>query len=273
MSQPAVSALAPLPSEILYSDGEPLESLWHAQQIPLLLDVIHQAMAERGRTDYFVAGNMFVYYSYEQARGVAAEFAKNVYNPKRYRGPDVFYVGGVERRERKAWVSWHEDGRLPDVIFEMLSPSTAKNDRTVKKDLYARTFRTPEYFLYDPDHKVLEGYRLAGDLYQPIPPDAQGRLWSEQLGLAVGVWQGIFLAQEADWVRLFHRDGRVVPTEAEAARAEMESKMVVADARIEAVRLEVTILRAEAEAERRRATAAEAEVQRLRALLGERGQS
>nr|WP_322505530.1 hypothetical protein [Chroococcidiopsis cubana] len=36
-------------------------------------------------------------------------------------------------RERQGWVVWEEDGRYPDVIVELLSPSTAKVDRGVKK--------------------------------------------------------------------------------------------------------------------------------------------
>src|SRR4051795_12657133 len=130
MSQPAVSALSPLPFELVYSDGEPLESNWHVIQMNLLIDLISQAMSERSRTDFFAGGDMFVYYSYEQARDVAA-------GRPYFRGPDVFYVGGVEGGDRKTWVAWEEGGRLPDFIVEFLSPSTAKMDRTVKKDLYA----------------------------------------------------------------------------------------------------------------------------------------
>ena len=229
MSQPA---LASLPFELVYSDGEPLETNWHRIQMNLLIDLIYQVMTERGRTDFFAGGDMFVYYSYEQARDVAA-------GRPYFRGPDVFYVAGVEiRRERKAWVAWEEGGRLPDVIVELLSPSTAKIDRTVKKDLYARTFRTPEYFLYEPSSMKLEGFRLAGDIYRPLTPNAQGRLWSDQLELEIGLWHGEQTGEESTWVRLFHSDGRLVPTPAERA-----------------------------DAERQRADAAEAELKRLRALL------
>ena len=48
MSQPAVTALAPLPFEPVYEDGEPLEAEWHSVQLPLLREVIRQAMAEQG---------------------------------------------------------------------------------------------------------------------------------------------------------------------------------------------------------------------------------
>lgn len=236
MSQPAVRALAPLPFELVFDDGEPLETGWHVRQIHLMMDLLDRAMVEQGRTDFFIGGNQFVYYSVEQAREVAQEEEKSL--PKRaFRGPDIFWVGGVDpNRERQAWVSWEEEGRLPDVILELLSPSTARTDRTVKKDLYARVFRTPEYFLYDPDCRRLEGFRLAPPgVYRPLESDAQGRLRSEQLGLLLGLWHGALRGHEADWVRLFREDGSLLPTEGEA--------------------------------ERQRADAAEAELARLRALL------
>jgi Uma2 family endonuclease len=247
MSQPATAALAPLPFELVYSDGVPLETDWHTFELPLLRELIHQAMVERGRTDFFAGANIFVYYSVEQARDVAEEVTKGL--PERaFRGPDVFWVGGVDPdRERKVWIAWEEGGRLPDVIFEMLSPSTAKKDRTEKRDLYARTFRTAEYFLYEPETHKLEGLRLADRFYQPIQPDENGRLWSEQLEVFVGLWQDSVLGrQKADYVRLFHPDGSLVPTQAEAEYQR-------------------------AEAERQRADMAESELARLRALLEERG--
>jgi Uma2 family endonuclease len=229
MSQPAVAAPGPLPFELVYSDGEPLESGWHAVQIPLLCEQVHQTMAEQGRSDFYVGGDMFVYYSLEQAWDVAQGKAH-------FRGPDVFWVGGVSPVPlRKAWVAWEEGGRLPEVIVELLSPSTARIDRNLKKDLYARVFRTPEYFLGEPDTWKLEGLRLEGKTYRPIVPDAQGRLWSERLGVSLGFWHGARFGKESTWLRMFRPDGSLVPT--------MEE----------------------------RAEAAEAEVLRLRTLLEERG--
>ncbi|HEY0514425.1 MAG TPA: Uma2 family endonuclease [Thermoanaerobaculia bacterium] len=220
MSQPAAPALAPLPFELVYDDGEPLETEWHTYELPLLRGLIRQVMAEHGRTDFYTGANMFVYFSVEQAREVADEEAKRL--PRRaFRGPDVFWVGGVEGHERKVWISWEEGGRLPDVIFEMLSPSTAKKDRTEKRDLYARVFRAAEYFLYEPETRKLEGLRLAGRFYQPIQPDENGRIWSEQLGAFVGPWHGVVEERRYVWVRLFRPDGTLVPTPDEAKEAEI----------------------------------------------------
>jgi Uma2 family endonuclease len=246
MSQSAAAALAPLPFELVYSDGEPLETDWHTLELPLLRHLLRQAMAEQGRTDFFAGANIFVYYSVEQAREVAEEEAKGL-EKRAFRGPDVFWLGGVDAgRRREAWIAWEEGGRLPDVVFEMLSPSTAKKDRTEKRDLYARVFHPAEYFLYEPETRKLEGLRLAGRFYQPIQPDENGRLRSEELGASVGLWHGTVEGKEDDWVRLFRPDGSLIPTEAEAERQQTE-------------------------AERRRADEAEAELTRLRALLAKPG--
>jgi Uma2 family endonuclease len=231
MGQPAVSALAPLPFELVFNDGEPLETGWHALQLPFLWELIHLAMVEQGRSDFFVGGDMFVYYSMDQARDVAR-------GRPYFRGPDIFWVDGVEPGMRKGWVSWEEGGRLPDVIVELLSPSTAEIDRTEKRDLYARVFRTSEYFLYDPETRKLEGLSLRGRAYQPMEPDDRGWFWSEQLGAFLGPWHGFRLGVEGDWLRLFHPDGTLLPATAERA-----------------------------ESERLRAETAEAELARLRALL------
>ncbi|HWM90687.1 MAG TPA: Uma2 family endonuclease [Thermoanaerobaculia bacterium] len=249
MSQP-IRALAPLPFELVYDDGEPLDSPWHRDQITLALDLIPQAMEEQGRTDFYTGGNNFVYYSVEQAREVALEEEDPGRKKTAFRGPDIFWVGGVDpTRDREAWIAWEEDDRLPDLIIELLSPKTAKNDRTVKKDLYARVFRTSEYFLYDPKHRKLEGFRLAAPgTYRPLLPDADGRFWSEQLGLSIGLWHGVWMRSEADWIRLFRPDGSLVATRVEAEREQKQ-------------------------AERRRAERAEAELARLRAPLGERDSS
>ena len=52
----------------------------------------------------------------------------------------------------------------PDLIIEILSPSTAKYDLNEKKDVYARSGVT-EYWIIDPEDNSATGYYLAGDEY------------------------------------------------------------------------------------------------------------
>ena len=191
--------------ELIEEDGEPLESAWHRLAMTLLIEVVTHFL--RHRQDFYVGGNMFLYFSTQQARN------------RDFRGPDFFLVNGGVRRSppRRYWAVWNEGGRYPDVVVELLSPTTASEDRTTKKDVYERVFRTAEYYCYDPDTRTLEGWRLARGSYEPIAPDEHGRLWCEELGLWLGTWEGVYLEERQVWLRFFDAACEPVPTPAEAA--------------------------------------------------------
>lgn len=202
-------------------DGVPLESNWHRLQINLLDDIV--AYRWRERSDFFAGGNMFIYFSLQQARN------------RDYRGPDFFVVKDIDGSyPRQKWVVWEENGRYPDVIIELMSPSTAQEDLGSKKELYERTSHISDYFCYDPDEQKLQGWRLGERGYEPLTPNEQGCLWSGQLEAWVGTWEGLYHQEQAVWLRLFEADGRLSPTEAEAERQ-----------RAEAAEAEVTRLRQE----------------------------
>jgi len=207
------------PTDLIFDDGEPLESNRHRIAMNVLIRSAQQALLPR--PDSFVGGNMFVYYSREQAMN------------RDFRGPDFFAVLGVEPdRERQGWVIWEEAGRYPDVIIELLSPTTAAVDRGVKKDLYEQTFRTPDYFVFDPFNPTsLAGWRL--DLthgYQPLSSNEQGWLWCETLGLWLGIWEGAIdrepVTGSCSWLRFYTPQGDLVllPEEAAQQRAEQEKQ-------------------------------------------------
>lgn len=215
-------------------NGVPLESNWHRIQINLLIDVVTHRW--RARQDFFAGGNMFIYYSLQQACN------------RDYKGPDFFVVKGIDGSyPRQKWVVWEENGRYPDVIVELMSPTTAHEDLGRKKELYERTFRTVDYFCYDPDEQTLQGWHLDDGRYAPIEPDDDGRMWSTELEAWLGQWEGTYQQQQAVWLRLFDEAGQLIPTEGESERQR-------------------------AEAERQRAEAAEAEVARLKAELERREQ-
>jgi Uma2 family endonuclease len=182
----------------LYSDEPPLDSSLHLQQLLLLLKCLDWLWKDRN--DYFAAGNLTVYYSPNQRKS------------EDFRGPDLFVVLGVEKRPRKSWVVWEEDGQYPHIIIELLSDSTAKTDRGFKKTLYANVFRTPDYFWFDPGSLEFQGFHLLDGTYEALEPNALGHLWSQQLGLFVGI--------HAETLRFFMPDGTLVPTPEETAEAE-----------------------------------------------------
>ncbi len=53
----------------------------------------------------------------------------------------------------------------PDLVVEVLSPSTAVLDRGRKKDTYARA-GVPEYWIVDPEARTIEVYRLERETHR-----------------------------------------------------------------------------------------------------------
>ena len=226
------------PRPVVYptSDGKPMAET--EKHVNVILDCIQGLRFHlRDRPDAYVAGNNFVYW--EEG------------NPRARVSPDVYVVFGVDKRVRDSFKAWEENGALPAVVIEVSSRATRAEDTSRKLRLYEQTWRTAEYFLFDPPGDYLQprlqGYRLSGGAYVPIPPSGD-RLHSAQLGLDL-VPEGVAL-------RLYDPvAGRFLPSlaEAEAQRAEAEAQQAQAEAQ-----------QAQAEA---RAGALEAENERLRAEL------
>lgn len=205
------------PTDLIFDDGEPLESNRHRIAMNVLIHSAQQAL--RDRPDSFVGGNMFVYYSRNQAMN------------RDFRGPDFFVALGVDsNRERQGWVVWEEDGHYPDVIIELLSASTAAVDRGAKKDLYAQVFRTPDYYVFDPfEPASLQGWHLVpGRGYQALQASDRDWLWCESLGLWLGTWEGVVDREPSTgtchWLRFYDRDGNLVLLPEEEAQQQAEQE-------------------------------------------------
>jgi Uma2 family endonuclease len=190
------------PPTDLWSDEPPLESDLHLQQITILIGCLERLWQER--TNYYASGNLTIYYNEEQLK------------KRDFCGPDFFVVLDTEKRPRKSWVVWGEGGKYPNVIVEILSPSTANIDRNKKKNLYQNTFRTPNYFWFDPESLELQGFRLIAGQYQAIAANENGYLWSEQLELYLGIFDRK--------LRYFTVDGQLVPTPQEAELEQRQAK-------------------------------------------------
>ena len=235
------------------SDGKPMgETDLHRD---LITDLIFALKWFLRSTRAYVAGNLFIYYEEGNPRAAVA--------------PDVFVVLGVEQRRRRIFQTWREGGRAPDVVIEITSKKTRKDDRERKPAIYA-ALGVREYFIFDPHGEYLEpplqGYRLVRGVYEPIATDP---LRSEVLNLE--------LRQEDGMLRLYHpQTGERLPTsdeEAQARRAAEAARLAAEAARLAAerqlmieaqARLAVEAARLAAEA---RAAQLEAEIARLRAEL------
>jgi Uma2 family endonuclease len=237
-----------LPPADLWSDEPPLESDLHRQQIELLISSLECWWHDR--QDFYASGNLTIYYSQYQSKSTD------------FRGPDFFVVLGTERKERRSWIVWHENGKYPNVIVEILSNSTAAVDRGLKKEIYQDTFRTPDYFWFDPVTLEFKGFHLTNGQYEEIVPTKQGWLWSQQLELFLGIVQNQlrFLTPEGDVV-LNKAEWERQRAEQEKQRAEQEKQ------RAEQEKQRAEQEKQRAEQEKQRAEQAEQEIERLRSQL------
>lgn len=220
MIQSQTSEIPIFPPGDLWSEEPPLESYRHLKQLLLLLACLERFW--KNRQDFFVAANMSVYYSTRQRKS------------EEMRGPDFFVVLNTERRERKSWVIWEEEGKYPNFIIEVLSDSTANTDRGLKKQLYQDVWRTPDYFWFDPYSLEFQGFHLMNGEYQAIEPNEHGWLWSEQLQLYVGILE--------EKLRFFTPEGELVLTPEEEADTEY-ARAQEAIAQVDAERQRSAILR------------------------------
>ncbi len=158
------------------SDGEPMaENEVNREQMTDLIFGLWQLLAAHGQVH--VSGNLLVYY--------------NAANGRDHISPDVFVAFGVERRTRSKWLTW-EEGKFPDVVFEITSPSTQDRDLHEKRQLYAR-LGAHEYYIYDPEQTLVppfQGFRRVGSGFAPVPPLPSGGIYSPALDTELRVVEG-----------------------------------------------------------------------------------
>ena len=121
-------------------------------------------------------------------------------NPKNRVAPDVLVAFGVGTHSRSSYLVW-EEGKPPDWVLEVASPSTASKDLDFKRRAYA-AMGVPEYWLFDPKGDVfpsgqprLQGLALSGGGYVRLAPrlaDGLAMIRSSVLGLDLRV-EGEFI--------------------------------------------------------------------------------
>lgn len=232
LPEAAIARLAELLSaparEIEYpeSDGEPMaETDTHRD---LMADSLIYPLREyfHQRADVYVSGNLLLYYE----KG----------NPEASVAPDVFVVFGVSNQPRRTYRLW-EEGKAPDVVFELTSQSTRQKDQGEKRYLYEE-LGVREYFLFDPLGEYLQpplrGFRLEEGYYAPLKPEplpeGEWQLKSEALGL--------LLHTAGRALRLYDpARGEYLRTYAEEAAARREAETRAAEAEAEIARLRAAL--------------------------------
>jgi len=246
------------PIDLFYpeSDGKPVaESDLHRTLLLLLVDSAARHFARY--PDVYVSGNMLLYY----VEG----------HPESCVAPDVYAVRGIEKRMRRTYKVW-EEGKAPDLVVEITSPSTHREDLVEKKGIYER-IGVKEYFIHDPEGRRFKphfrGYRRKEGVLEPIPPERiEGGtivFRSEVFGLELHGGRGTLR-----WMDPATGELLPDPVDLERLVAEARGREGRESSRAEAEKSRAEAERARAEAEKARAERAEAELARLREELARR---
>ena len=160
------------PADVEYPEGRwTAPSLWHGDAVRRAATAL--AYHFRERSDVVVGMELRVYYQ--------------IGNNEVWLQPDVQVVFGVERGNRGSYRVWKE-GKAPDFVLEVASPSTAKHDAEHEAREYSR-IGVREYWRLDPlgalMSNTLEGYSASGGSYGRVQPVAGEGVYlrSEVLGL------------------------------------------------------------------------------------------
>jgi Uma2 family endonuclease len=134
-------------------------------------------------------------------------------NNKIRTAPDVLVAFGRPKGHRRSYLQWREGGINPQVVFEIMSPHNTVGEMTRKFQFYER-HGVEEYYVYDPDHFVLEGWLRRENALVEI--ENMNGWVSPRLGLRFEV--------DEEGLKLYRPDGQRFLEYEELARLEEEQR-------------------------------------------------
>jgi Uma2 family endonuclease len=180
----SVTSLSPPRPRNLYpdSDGKPMaENTLQFRWIVTIKEGVDRVFHHRG--DVFVAGDLFWY----PVEG----------HPEIVQAPDTLIAFGRPKGDRGSYKQWEEGGIAPQVVFEILSPNNRFREMHRKFEFYEE-YGVEEYYLYDPDHNLLDGWRRTEKGLEEVP----------QMDGWISPWLGIRFDLSGSELTIYGPDGR-----------------------------------------------------------------
>jgi hypothetical protein len=178
----------------------------HERQVRYARDALQATFPDR-----YVGGNLCIYW--EQG------------NRRRYIAPDLFVARGLPAVPRpRVYLLWED----PPVSFvlEVISRETAamvaKN-----RGIYRRHLQVAEVLEVNAEQHQVQLWRLGPKGYEAVPPEASGRLRSQELGLEFELDENAFLwiyAPTGDRLLTYEEENQR-RTEAEVRARELEREL------------------------------------------------
>ncbi|MCS6830239.1 MAG: Uma2 family endonuclease [Armatimonadota bacterium] len=199
--------------KIIYpdSDGRPMaDNTKQLEAIVYLYDNLSAMFADR--EDVFVAADL-LWYPVEGRPDIRT-------------APDAMVAFGRPKGHRGSYKQWEEANVAPQVVFEVLSPGNRPSELIEKFHFYER-YGVEEYYLYDPDRGILEGWLRTEGRFSPVQ-EMQGWV-SPRLGVRFTLEDGELVLYRPDGERFIpyvelHRRLEQAQWEAERAQREAEQE-------------------------------------------------
>ncbi len=223
------------------------ETTAHAVQMVDLQWALQTLFAMQGRdARTAVGGNQLMYYNERDGR--------------EHVSPDVYVIFDRKPPPPPSWKTWVE-GKVPDIVFEITSPSTHAQDLSVepkgKRRLYAE-LEVGEYYIYDPLQETapsFAGFELRDGRMEPLQARPDGGIYSPLLRAELRPMAMTETARRPAglWLRVIDpRTGAPIPT-AEEEHGDLQvvrGRLTETQGRLTETREEVTALREELTATR-----------------------
>ncbi len=173
------------PEEIKIPQGEKNNNI--CTQLREFLKVLFDDVPNR-----HAGGDVFFYYEEETQKSFS---------------PDAYLLETTNKSPRKSFKFWEEKINLR-FVCEVWSEANKEVERLQKFAFYQNFLKVPEYVELTVDDRFY-AYRLEGNDYVPIEPNADGRYMLHELGAELAFEDGL--------IRVY-RDGKKIPTLKEALR-------------------------------------------------------
>ena len=161
--------------------------------------------------------------------------------------PDWFYPHvppTLDGNLRRSYVMWREL-MPPLIVLEFVSgDGSEERDRTPRQGklwIYERIIRPAFYGIYEVKKAQVEVYHLLEYRFELVPHNQRGHYPIAQIGVELGIWQGVYQGVELPWLHWWDASGNLLPAaeepveQAELAAERERQRRIEAELRIQAL--------------------------------------
>lgn len=200
-------------SNLVTEDDTPVDNQFSEKQMRLLTESLHASW--RPGFPFVAMANVGVYVALNRPATVPHVLVTTHVEP----------LQDLMNKEHRAYFSWMFDGKVPDVVIEIVS-NTKGGELDSKVRNYAH-MKVEWYAVFDPAHYLtpesLKIFHLESGKYLPHPTQALG-----EVGLSLTLWEGEFEGVTCTWLRWCDHNGALIPTGQERADSASERAAALA---------------------------------------------